>query len=295
MSDLLLHPENLFRVPFVGRRLVRDLEQRAREALAQPADPAVGVTVLIRTKNDKKFIGGIMDDLRANQEYFRGKVQVVLVDTESTDGTVEIAQRYNKFFDITVVSIKQKDFNYATSLNVGFEAAKHEPVFMIVGHSRLTNKATLAAVAQYANRKEFAGGYCWPMPSATATLADRLQTITGPMAKIHKPACLVKKASVYIMGANCALVRRSIWKELGGYNERYGAGGEDWEFGVRAMAAGYKVMIDPALTVYHSHELSFVEHLRQIHYWQTLTTKPNQFDASALAKYRKDLRTKNAR
>lgn len=293
MSGLLLHPEFLLKVPFRGKRLARDLEKRAQEVAARiaakPADRSVGVTVLIRTKNNEVEIGQLLDDIRANQEYFAGPVQVVLVDTESTDDTLFIAKHYDKFFEVTIVPIKQKDFDYATSLNVGFEAARHALVFVLVGHSCLSNKLTLAAAVMYANMPDFIGGFCYTVPNANASLTEKLAMgFYEPAGMISRPAVPLTKEVMGMMGGNCSLVRREAWEKLGGYDPRYGAGGEDADFGRRALAAGYKIMIDPVLTVHHTHGLSFLDNLRQLHYWSKLG-KPVPFDAAKLAKFRNDL------
>lgn len=296
--SLLLHPENLLRVPFRGKRMAADLERRAHELKqlveSTPTDSAVGITVLIRTKNDAAEIGQIMDDIRANQQYFSGPVQVVLVDTESSDDTLAIAKRYDKFFEVSVVPIKQLEFDYATSLNVGFAAAKHGLVFTLVGHSSLTNKLTLAAGGLYGGKPELAGGFCYPMPNRNASLTERLAIgFSRPAAMLTKPASLLDKEIMGMMGANCSLVRRAVWKKLGGYDKDYGAGGEDAEFGRRARAAGYKITVDPLLTVYHTHGLGPIGSIRQLLYWRKLG-KPLPFDAKRLAKFRSDLGLKSS-
>lgn len=294
MSELVLHPQNLLRVPLRGRRLVARVEERAQEVrrliIAQPPKTSVGVTVLIRTKNDAASIGQLLEDIRANQEYFSGPVQVVLVDTESSDDTLKIAERYKDFFELTVVPIKQAAFDYATSLNVGFKAAKFPLVFTLVGHSSFTNRLTLATAALYVDRPDFAGGFCYTMPNSNASMSERLvMGFHTPAKMLNKPARPLKKEVMGMMGANCSLVRREVWQKLGGYDVRYAAGGEDADFGHRALRAGYKIMVDPVLTVYHTHGLGLIGNIRQLQYWHKLD-RPRPFNAAELAKFRSDLR-----
>jgi glycosyltransferase involved in cell wall biosynthesis len=296
MSELLLHPENLLRVPVRGSQMVENLERRVQELRDQvstlPVDRSLGISILIRTKNDAGEIGQLLDDIRANQEYFAGPIQIILVDTESSDDTLKIAKRYDKFFEVTVVPIKQAEFDYPKSLNRGFEAAKHGLVFTLVGHSALTNKLTLAAARLYAGRSDYVGGFCYTMPNSNATFMERLAYGFGrPAGMLKTAASPLTKEIMGMMGANCSVVRREAWKKLGGYNLYYAAGGEDADFGRRAMAAGYKVVIDPVLTVYHSHGLGFIGNARQMMYWWKLG-KPRGFDASRLEKFRPDLASK---
>lgn len=293
MGSFLLHPENLLRVPVRGKRMVADLEKRAQEVKefisSQPRNKSEGVTVLIRTKNDSASIGRLMDDIRANQEYFAGPLQVVIVDTESSDDTRAIAQSYGKFFEVTIVPIKQSEFDYAKSLNIGFAAAKHPVVFTLVGHSCLSNKMTLAAAGLYADKSELLGGFCYTVPNANASLTERLVLgFSEPGGMLSKPPKPLLKPIMGMMGANCSVVRRKVWEELDGYDKRYGAGGEDSDLGRRATAAGYRIMIDPVLTVHHTHGLNFLDNVRQYFYWRKLA-KPLPFDAAELAKFRDDL------
>jgi len=297
MSELLLHPENLLRVPFRGKQMAENLEKRVQEfkdkLSALPAGRSAAISILIRTKNDAGELGQLLDDIRANQAYFKGPLQIVLVDTESTDETVKIARRYDKFFEVTVVPIKQAEFDYPKSLNSGFEAAKHGLVFTLVGHTALTNKLTLAAIGLYADRPEYAGGFCYTMPNRNASLTEHVGFGFGRPAQMLKaPAGTLTKEIMGMMGANCSVVRREVWQKLGGYNPAYAAGGEDADFGRRAWAAGYKIMLDPVLTVYHSHGLGFWGNVRQLRYWWGLG-KPRRFEAAKLEKFRPDLAAKS--
>lgn len=81
------------------------------------ADP--NVSVLIRSRNNAEQLEMLLDDVRAQN--FDGEVEVVLVDTESSDGTVKVG----KDFGATIVPVTQEGFNYPNALNRGFAAASH--------------------------------------------------------------------------------------------------------------------------------------------------------------------------
>jgi len=53
-----------------------------------------------------------------------------------------------------------------------------------------------------------------------------------------------------LFGAN-NLTRRTVWAELGGYNESLRTNGEDSDFAVRAREAGYTIVHTPQATTYH--------------------------------------------
>jgi GT2 family glycosyltransferase len=49
----------------------------------------------------------------------------------------------------------------------------------------------------------------------------------------------------------CAMVRKSCWNEVGGYDEEMKNGYEDWEFYIRITKKGWKVHIIPEILFYY--------------------------------------------
>ena len=87
-----------------------------------------------------------------------------------------------------------------------------------------------------------AGGIVWSDASAWNY---------GRMANPMLPAFNYRREVDYVSGA-CMLVRRSVWDELGGFDERFApAYYEDTDFCFAARAAGYRVVYQPYARVYH--------------------------------------------
>jgi glycosyltransferase involved in cell wall biosynthesis len=71
-----------------------------------------------------------------------------------------------------------------------------------------------------------------------------------------RPAYNYRKEVDYVSGA-CLVVRRELWEELGGFDERFApAYYEDADLCFAARAAGYRVVYQPAARVFHFEGLS---------------------------------------
>ncbi len=263
-------------------RWQRDLlEKRCEElavAVGDARDP--DVTVLIRTRNDAENLKGLFEDLEA--QAFTGHVEVVVVDTESTDATLTVAKQNGA----KIVRLKQKDFDYPTSLNVGFEAATHPFVFTLVGHSRLSNRLVLRAATRWGSDEKIAGAFGVCIPNANATGEERLGSLF--LQILLRPAFRVRRVRMGVMSANCSLVSRGAWQNLGGYDKAYGAGGEDTEFARRLLGVGFRVFDEPVVSVYHSHGLHVAGLVKELLYWRKLD-RPRRFASASLRAYRRDL------
>ncbi len=87
------------------------------------------VSIIFGALNEEKWF---VDALRACQDQsFNGPdVEIVLVDSGSTDGTLEIADR----FGCKIVSIKQEEFSFGRSLNYGCKAAPGDYLVFTLVH-----------------------------------------------------------------------------------------------------------------------------------------------------------------
>ena len=283
--DYLLHTENFRQLPFRGAYLESLLAKRVTQLLKEvdgKQDP--DISIVIRTKNDMEYIKALFADIKA--QLFTGKVETIVVDTSSTDGTAEFARSQ----DATVISIKQADFTYPKALNMGFRAANHPYVMTIVGHSALTSRLYLKTLTRYYDVNNFGGVFGWPLPNWNGSMTERLSTSIG-MAKYLRSVDIISQPTMGVLGANSAILSRAAWEKFGGYDEHFAMGGEDGALGTLMLQDGMFVVRDPLCTVFHSHGLSLVNGIRQFWHWHQVA-KPLPFEEDKLLARRPDMRKK---
>jgi len=93
------------------------------------------VSIVIRTLNEEKYLSELLSAIDM-QEKNGFLFEVVIVDSGSTDKTLEIAKKYKA----RVTHINKQDFTFGKSLNVGCKFADGEYFVFISGHCVPVNK-----------------------------------------------------------------------------------------------------------------------------------------------------------
>jgi len=83
--------------------------------------------IVIRAFNEERHLERLLEGI--SQQTVKD-VQIILVDSGSTDRTVAIAEKY----DVKVVHISPQDFTFGRSLNMGLEAAESELIVIASAH-----------------------------------------------------------------------------------------------------------------------------------------------------------------
>lgn len=89
---------------------------------------------VIRTKNEAIFLPQTLNAIR--EQRTTEKIEIIIVDSGSTDATLEIAKQFN----CQVIKIRPEDFTWGYALNVGIQNAQGEYIGIISGHCVLTSK-----------------------------------------------------------------------------------------------------------------------------------------------------------
>ena len=87
------------------------------------------VSVVIRTLNEEKHLPELLESIRKqSSDYF--DFEIVIVDSGSTDNTLEIAKSYSA----RITFIKKENFSFGRSLNIGCEFANGKYLLFVSGH-----------------------------------------------------------------------------------------------------------------------------------------------------------------
>lgn len=86
-------------------------------------------SVVIRTLNEERYLPELLTNIR-NQLLSDFAIEIVLVDSGSTDKTLEIAQS----FGCRITHIKKEDFTFGRSLNVGCNFSNGDYLVFVSGH-----------------------------------------------------------------------------------------------------------------------------------------------------------------
>ena len=208
------------------------------------------ISIIIRTKNEEKWIGHCLNSI-FNQKIDAIK-EVILVDNESTDHTVEVAKRYpiSKFINIS-------KFLPGKALNKGIRASTGDYIVCISAHCIPEKEDWLEnMLSNFKDNPEIAGVYGRQMPlSFTDPIDKRDLLIAFGLDK------RVQEKDYFFHNAN-SMVPRSVWK-IFPFDEEV-TNIEDRVWGKLVIKAGYKIIYEPKASVYHHHGLHHGNKLKRV-------------------------------
>lgn len=237
--------------------------------------------MIIRTMNERDRLADLLIAIR-NQDYI-GKVETIVVDNESSDGTAQLALENGA----KLITIRRQYFNFPLSLNKGAEAASGEILVCLVGHALPFRNNWLRCGLEHFSDPKVAGVYSPNIPRKGCTLAETILYWPGYLiAKMRSPY-RVSEVGMGVFGATNIALRRNLWQEHH-FDEQYELGGEDGEWAGWAMSQGFQIVCDCRFAVRHSHGLGFSGLKKQFEYWSKLN-KPTVFSREEF-RFRKDLK-----
>jgi GT2 family glycosyltransferase len=199
------------------------------------------VSVVVPVYNGEKTIAECLDSLLALR-YPRDRLELLVVDNGSRDGTAAVLQRYGS----RIVRLDESTRGPAAARNAGLRAAGGEVVAFTDADCRVDPDWLAAIVAPLADpRVGIAGGTIRALPPANEV--ERF----GEVIHDHRQAIEVFEPP-YAITMNWAS-RRAVLEELGGFDERFRRG-EDVDLSYRMIQAGYTLAFAPAAVIYHHNE-----------------------------------------
>ncbi len=220
--------------------------------LSPGAGEPPAVSVVIRARNESALIGRCLDALSAQD--CAGAAEVILVDSGSTDGTVEIARRRA----VQIIEIPPGEFTYSSALNRGFAAARAPLVLSLSAHVVPIGPGWLSTLLAAMRDPEVAGAFSREIPWPDADFYERLRLETEfPPFRMVKARRFTwgeedgERYPLFFRFSNAAsVIRRSLWESHPFQELPYA---EDLEWSRWAILAGHQIVYEPSARAYHSH------------------------------------------
>lgn len=221
------------------------------------------LSIIVVNHNGRRFLH---DCLKSINEYAQCNHELIVVDNASTDGSCEYLREY--FPQVRVIE-NDRNLGFSAGNNIGSALAQGELLLLLNNDTRLTT-SLLPAIKEFAEDDRLGVLGCkiyhgdgglqlsigYELTPLRAVLSwtglnslrfapsifKRIENNEGRYATFRETAWL---SGAFLM------TRRSLWKKLGGLDERYFMYIEDVDYCKRVRVLGYKVAFTPAIEIIH--------------------------------------------
>lgn len=214
--------------------------------------------------NEAEAVDGLFRDIKL-QDYPHDRIEVVLVDSMSTDNTKEKMERFKNsdfgFKNVAVVQCEKK--NQAFSWNAALRTATGDVIIRVDAHARIPRNFVSRNVYNLNQGENVVGG---GRPNITSDVSSWKLTLLAAedslfgssVASYRRPATQKE----YLDSLFHAAYRREVIQKVGGFNENLGRT-EDNEFHYRIRKAGYKMCCCPDIISYQHSRNNLKDMIRQ--------------------------------
>ena len=196
-------------------------------------------SIIIRTYNEEKHIGNLLRAI-GTQDY--KDYEIIVVDSSSTDKTLEIVEE----FKVKTISIESRDFTWGYALNVGCRESQSKYLVFASAHVLPVDNQWLSNLISPLKDEKAAmvyGRHTHVKESKFSEKRDFKKFFSTSSVNPNVPVD-------YANNANSA-IRKSLWDKKPFDEYLFGLEDIDW---ARAMIKqGYVVRYEPKAAVYHIH------------------------------------------
>ncbi len=199
------------------------------------------VSLVIRCYNEGQHIGRLLSSIL---QQTIGDVEIIVVDSGSTDSTLSVVSRY----PAKVLTMQPKDFTFGRSLNIGCQAATGDVIVIASAHVYPRDVDWLERLVEPFSDPQLALAYGGQRGDKTTKYSEH-QVLERWFPHESNPG----QDHPFCNNGNAA-IRRSVWEQLK-YDETL-TGLEDIDWAKRAMGLGGKIAYVADAAVVHVHNES---------------------------------------
>lgn len=208
----------------------------------------VKVSIVIRAFNEEEHIEKLLRGIQNQKVSFN--YEIILVDSGSTDATVDIALKY----DIKVFHIDSESFSFGYSLNKGIENSNGEFCVIVSAHCYPQNEVWFENLIKPFEDPSVALVYGKQIGNLITRYSEK-QIFAKWFSKNSG-----KQNSMFCNNANAA-IRKNLW-----YNYKYNeilTALEDVDWAKNAISEGYYLYYAANAVVIHVHNENFTQVYRR--------------------------------
>ena len=248
----------------------------------------LNISVVIRTRNTEKCFDTLVKNLSLQTIQAS---EIVVVNNYSSEeklrtfennlcGIVRKCFRYRKI-KLKLATLSDNDFSHAYSTNLGVGVAENELVCVTNAHSLPISFRWLQDGIKHFEDPSVAGVSGFFIPSRDGSVLGKFDAVIYYLSQ----AMILHQNRFSTI--NC-MIRKSLWEKYP-FDEKlpkiipetkiYGL--EDYDWSKEMMARGFRIIIDPLFSVFHSHHKSLNEMLRNVRnffIYRKIQQKINLFD-----------------
>jgi|LauGreDrversion4_2_1035121.scaffolds.fasta_scaffold221743_2 rhamnosyltransferase len=215
------------------------------------------LSVIIPVKNGSKTLKNCLLSIKKQTLYF--DAEIIILDSGSTDNSVEIAHNYGA----KIININPSEFNHGSTRNLGASFANGKLLYYTVQDAELSDNNILEIMASHFNDSDVKAvvGIQGIQHDLNKNPALWFKRISSPEIEVrHFPGF-----SFFNLPKECqfrfsnwdnvnAMYRKEALLMLPFKQTNYS---EDWQWAYEALQNGFKLIRDTSLLVFHYHHLTF--------------------------------------
>ena len=232
------------------------------------------VSIIITARNEEKYLPMLFEDI-LNQTYPLQNIEVVLMDSNSTDNTRKLMEEFkNNNESLSVQIVTNERQIQAAGFNEGVKHATGDVVLKIDAHSRIPQDFVQKNVNEIIAGAYVCGGNRPTVVDSDDDFSKTLHIVEesalGSSIANYRKSNVKRKVNSIFHG----MYRKEVFEKVGLADERL-LRTEDNEFHYRVRKAGYDIIFNPEIESYQYIRPTFTKMIQQKFangYWIGLTS-----------------------
>jgi glycosyltransferase involved in cell wall biosynthesis len=206
------------------------------------------VTAVVPCRNEEKHIGRCLESILAN-DYPKHRLEILVVDGMSEDGTREIVKSYCERYEM-IRLVDNPEKHIPVAMNLGIRKARGETIIKMDAHSTY-QKDHIALCVAYQEKygAENVGGVWKMVPGSDTAVAQAI--VLGMAHRFGSGNAKIKVGAsqpTWSDSAAFGCFKKELFSHIGLFDERLRSS-SDMDMNIRIRAVGGRILLVPQIVV----------------------------------------------